>query len=43
MRLGLEQVAAKDPWTVGRALHQAANYFHVHFASVLTFGGGRKR
>ena len=43
MRAALEKVAAKDPWTVGRALRQAANYFDVHFRSVLDFGGARRR
>jgi hypothetical protein len=43
MRLGVENVAAKDEWTVGSALRAAANYFNVHFASVRKFGGGKKR
>lgn len=43
MRVGLEDVAAKDGGLVGNALRAAANYFNVHFASVRKFGGGRKR
>lgn len=43
MRAGLEGVAAKDEWTVGRAMRAAANYFNLHFQSVRNFGGGRKR
>jgi hypothetical protein len=43
MRLGLENVDAKDGGMVGNALRAAANYFNVHFASVRKFGGGKKR
>jgi len=43
MRLDVENIPAKDAWTVGRALRQAANYFNVHFQSVRNFGGGKKR
>ena len=43
MRTALEGVAAKDPWSVGRALFQAASYFNIHFQSIRNFGGGRKR
>ncbi len=43
MRSALEQVPSKDAWTVARALRAAANYFVVHFQSIRTFGGGRKR
>jgi predicted amidophosphoribosyltransferase len=43
MRPNLEKVVTKEPWTVGHALRQAANYFNVHFASVRKFGGGKKR
>jgi predicted amidophosphoribosyltransferase len=43
MRPSLEKVEQKDPWTVARALAQAANYFTVHFQSIRNFGGGRKR
>ena len=43
MRAGLEGVATKDEWTVGRAMRAAANYFNVHFQSVRKFGGGRRR
>jgi hypothetical protein len=43
MRLGIENIPAKDAGLVGNALRAAANYFTVHFASVRKFGGGRKR
>jgi hypothetical protein len=43
MRLGIENIPAKDAGVVGKALRAAANYFTVHFASVRKFGGGRKR
>jgi hypothetical protein len=43
MRLGIENIPAKDGSLVGNALRAAANYFNVHFASVRKFGGGRKR
>jgi hypothetical protein len=43
MRPGLEMVASKDAYSVGRALRAAANYFNVHFQSVRKFGGGKKR
>jgi hypothetical protein len=43
MRLGIENIPAKDGNLVGNALRAAANYFNVHFASVRKFGGGRKR
>jgi hypothetical protein len=43
MRLGVENIPAKDGGMVGNALRAAANYFNVHFASVRKFGGGRKR
>jgi hypothetical protein len=43
MRLGVENIPAKDAGAVGKALRAAANYFNVHFASVRTFGGGKKR
>jgi hypothetical protein len=43
MRLGIENIPAKDGGMVGNALRAAANYFNVHFASVRKFGGGRKR
>ncbi|HVE70270.1 MAG TPA: hypothetical protein VNI54_02795 [Thermoanaerobaculia bacterium] len=43
MRLGIENIAAKDGGTVGNALRAAANYFNVHFASIRKFGGGKKR
>lgn len=43
MREQLEKVADKEPWSVGNALRQAANYFNVHFQSVRKFGGGKKR
>ena len=43
MRLGIENIPAKDGGVVGNALRAAANYFNVHFASVRKFGGGRKR
>lgn len=43
MRLGIENIPAKDGGTVGSALRAAANYFEVHFASIRKFGGGRKR
>lgn len=43
MRLGIENIPAKDASAVGNALRAAANYFNVHFASIRNFGGGRKR
>ena len=43
MRLGIENIPAKDGGVVGNALRAAANYFDVHFASIRRFGGGRKR
>ncbi|HEV7239425.1 MAG TPA: hypothetical protein VGQ36_09305 [Thermoanaerobaculia bacterium] len=43
MRLGIENIPAKDGGMVGSALRAAANYFDVHFASIRRFGGGRKR
>ena len=43
MRIGVENIPAKDEWTVTRALRQAANYFNVHFQSVRNFGGGKKK
>ncbi|HEX8409756.1 MAG TPA: hypothetical protein VF883_12915 [Thermoanaerobaculia bacterium] len=43
MRLGIENIPAKDGGVVGNALRAAANYFNVHFASVRKFGGGKKR
>lgn len=43
MRALLERIPEKEPWTVGQALRQAANYFNVHFQSVRKFGGGKKR
>jgi hypothetical protein len=43
MRLGIENIPAKDAGVVGNALRAAANYFTVHFASIRKFGGGRKR
>lgn len=43
MRKPLEEIPAKDEWTVARAMRAAANYFNVHFQSVRTFGGGKKR
>lgn len=43
MRLGIENIPAKDGGLVGNALRAAANYFDVHFASIRRFGGGRKR
>ncbi len=43
MRLGIEDIPAKDAGVVGNALRAAANYFTVHCASVRKFGGGRKR
>jgi hypothetical protein len=43
MRASLEQIPAKDVWTVMTAVRAAARYFDVHFQSVRNFGGGRKR
>ena len=43
MRAALEKIPNKEPWSVGNALRQAANYFNVHFQSVRNFGGGKKR
>lgn len=43
MREALEKVAAKNPFSVMKALRAAANYFDVHFQSVRNFGGGRRR
>ena len=43
MRMLLEQIPEREPWTVGHAMRQAANYFNVHFQSVRKFGGGKKR
>lgn len=43
MRLGIEDIPAKDAGVVGNALRAAANYFNVHFASIRKFGGGKKR
>lgn len=43
MRLAIENIPAKDGWTVAKALRAAANYFDVHFQSVRNFGGGKKR
>ncbi len=42
MRSGLEAIPAKDAWTVGHAMRNAANYFDVHFRSIRAFGGGKK-
>jgi len=42
MRLGIEDIPAKDGSVVGNALRAAANYFNVHFASIRKFGGGKK-
>ena len=43
MRLGIENIPAKDGGAVANALRAAANYFNVHFQSVRNFGGGKKR
>ena len=43
MRSGLENVPAKDAWTVARAIRAATSYFDVHFQSVRNFGGGKRR
>jgi len=43
MRQALEAIPNRDAFTVGRALRAAANYFDVHFQSIRSFGGGRKR
>ena len=43
MRTALEMIPAKDAWTVTNAMRQAANYFTVHFRSIRSFGGGKRR
>ena len=43
MRMGIENIPAKDGGAVASALRAAANYFNVHFQSVRNFGGGKKR
>lgn len=43
MRLPLEHIAVKSESLVYSALRAAANYFDMHFRSVLDFRGGRPR
>jgi hypothetical protein len=43
MRTPLERIPGKDALTVMQSLRNAANYFNVHFRSIRSFGGGRKR
>ena len=43
MRLPLEGIAKREEWVVAGALRAAANYFDVHYKSILHFKGGRVR
>jgi predicted amidophosphoribosyltransferase len=43
MRSALEKIPAKDTSAVSRALRAAADYLDMHFQSVRSFGGGRRR
>lgn len=43
MRLPLEGIVKREEWVVAGALRAAANYFDVHYKSILRFGGGRPR
>ena len=43
MREQLEKVGEKEPWHVGHALRQAANYFNDHCKAVGNWGGGTMR
>ena len=43
MRLPLEGIVAREEWVVARALRAAANYFDIHYQSILRFRGGRIR
>jgi hypothetical protein len=43
MRLPLEGIVQRDESVVAGALRAAANYFEVHYQSILNFRGGRLR
>lgn len=43
MRLPLEGIGKREEQVVANALRAAANYFDVHFKSILYFRGGRNR
>ena len=43
MRQPLEGIAKREEWVVSGALRAAANYFDVHYKSILHFRGGRVR
>jgi hypothetical protein len=43
MRRPLEEIVTREEWIVAGALRAAANYFDVHYKSILRFGGGRPR
>ena len=43
MRLPLEGIARREEGVVASALRAAANYFDVHYKSILHFKGGRIR
>jgi hypothetical protein len=43
MRWPLEEIAKRDESFVAGALRAAANYFEVHYRSILDFGGGHAR
>lgn len=43
MRQPLEGISDRGEWVVASALRAAANYFDVHYKSVLFFRGGRIR
>jgi hypothetical protein len=43
MRMPLEGIVQREQSVVTSALRAAANYFDVHYKSILDFGGGRMR
>lgn len=43
MRLPLEGIVKRNESVVSGALRAAANYFDIHYRSILDFGGGRPR
>lgn len=43
MRLPLEGIKQQEERVVASALRAAANFFDIHYRSILDFGGGRIR
>jgi hypothetical protein len=43
MRLPLEGIVKREEQIVARALRAAANYFDIHYRSILEYRGGRIR